>query len=419
MSTTRIVSPPAAAGIGVGALLSNPNSNPSPNPNSASHSHSHQSRSRSRAQRPIHLGIDEQVGGGGGAGSQRIRPTASLPLPLPFTLPLPPLMSTSRRRHRRSSTPTITTQQPRLSPTPPPPQNNTQTPPRLRSTNLSLANVELPPINFWDSEPLESHHGSGLEPSGFDDNFLLDLATAEFSSPSTYPSFTDFDSQPTQAQGVDQSHRRNRNSTLQAPTSPEPSRAFLNGASNAPRRLSTNCISNILGPERSTTQLSSTTNTTGESQSTLPFFDSLEENDFLFDSPASSFSDAMPPATRRTTTAATAAARAGSGHASKRRRTSATAANTISTRPPSRQKKTPAPSKDMEVEELFGPSPTRTFVDLEAKEEDIDTVDLTETNEVLDDPKTPEKDNRIKLAAFQCVICMDDCVNLTVTHCGK
>lgn len=414
MSTsTRIVSPPAAAGIGVGASLSNPN----PNPPSNSHS---QSRSRSRAQRPIHLGIDDEQVGGGGASSQRIRPTASLPLPLPFTLPLPPLMPNSRRRNRRSSTPTITTQQPRLSLTPPPPQNNNnQTPPRLRSANSSLANVELPPINFWESEPLESHHGGDLEPSRFDDPFLLDLATTEFSSPSTYPSFTDFDSRPSQAQGVDQSQRRNRYSTLQAPASPEPSRAFLNAASNAPRRLSTNCISNILGPERSATQLSSTTNTTGESQSTLPFFDSLEENDFLFDSPASSFSDTMPPATRRTTTAATAAARAGPGHASKRRRTSVTAANTISTRPPSRQKRTPAPSKDMEVEELFGPSPTRTFVDLEAKGEDIDTVDLTETNEVLEDPKTPEKDNRIKLAAFQCVICMDDCVNLTVTHCGK
>ncbi|KAM0249938.1 hypothetical protein ACHAP5_002531 [Fusarium lateritium] len=330
-------------------------------------------------------------------------------------------MSNSRRHTRRSSTPTVTTQQPRLSPTPPPPQNNNQTPPRLRSTNSSFANVELPPINFWEHEPLESHHGGDLESAGFDDTFLLDLATTEFSSPSTYPSFTDFDSRPSQVQGVaqGQSQRQNRYSTLQAPASPEPSRAFLNAASNAPRRLSANCISNILDPERSTTQLSSTTNTTGESQSTLPFFDSLEENDFLFDSPASSFSDAMPPATRRTTTAATVAARAGPGHASKRRRTSATATNTISTRPPSRQKKSPAPSKDMDVEELFGPSPTRTFVDLEAKEEDIDTVDLTETNEVLEDPKTPEKDNRIKLAAFQCVICMDDCVNLTVTHCGK
>ncbi|KAM0349419.1 hypothetical protein ACHAPU_003828 [Fusarium lateritium] len=121
----------------------------------------------------------------------------------------------------------------------------------------------------------------------------------------------------------------------------------------------------------------------------------------------------MPPATRRTTTAAV---RPGPGHTGKRRRTSTTAANTVSTRPPSRQKKTPAPSKDMEIEELFGPSPTRTLVDLEAKEEEIDTVDLTETNELPEDLKTPEKDNRIKLAAFQCVICMDDCDIFIARH---
>jgi hypothetical protein len=73
----------------------------------------------------------------------------------------------------------------------------------------------------------------------------------------------------------------------------------------------------------------------------------------------------------------------------------------------------------MDVEELFGSSPPpRAFVDLEANE-DYDTVDLTETNEVPYDIEKPEKDNRVKLAAFQCVICMDDCINLTVTHCGK
>ncbi|KAF5681043.1 e3 ubiquitin ligase complex slx8-rfp subunit slx8 [Fusarium heterosporum] len=436
MSSTRTFSPPVAAGTEVGASYSNANSNANLNSNSNSrsqpnlyshphpHSHSHsQSHSRSRAQRPIHFEIDEGEIGGGGE-SQRIRPTASLPLPLPlpFTRPLPPLIgSSSRRRTRRSSSPTITTQQPRPSLTPPLPQNINQTPPAVRLANSSSANLDLPHINHWESGPLGFYPGGDLEnsllPSGLDDTFLIDLASTDFSSPSTYPSFTGFDLRPNQTQGVSQSQNQSQNpySALQAPTSPESSRESLNAATSAPRRLSTNCIPDIFGPERSTTQLSSTTNTTGESQSTLPIFDTLDDNDFLFDSPASSFSEAMPPATRRTTTTA---ARAGPGHTSKRRRTSVTAANTVSSRSPSRQKKTPAPSKDMEIEELFGPSPTRTLVDLEAKEEEIDTVDLTETNEVPEDLKTPEKDNRIKLAAFQCVICMDDCVNLTVTHCG-
>ncbi|EGU86762.1 hypothetical protein FOXB_02719 [Fusarium oxysporum f. sp. conglutinans Fo5176] len=49
---------------------------------------------------------------------------------------------------------------------------------------------------------------------------------------------------------------------------------------------------------------------------------------------------------------------------------------------------------------------------------EFDTIDLTETNEVFEEGRKPEKDDRVKLAAFQCVICMDDCSNLTVTVCG-
>jgi hypothetical protein len=72
----------------------------------------------------------------------------------------------------------------------------------------------------------------------------------------------------------------------------------------------------------------------------------------------------------------------------------------------------------MDVEELFGTSPTRSPIDVEPKAE-FDTIDLTENNEVFEEVRKPEKDDRVKLAAFQCVICMDDCSNLTVTHCGK
>lgn len=50
---------------------------------------------------------------------------------------------------------------------------------------------------------------------------------------------------------------------------------------------------------------------------------------------------------------------------------------------------------------------------------DLPTVDLTEANEVPEDLHEPLVDNRIKLKAFQCVICMDDVTALTLTHCGK
>lgn len=33
-------------------------------------------------------------------------------------------------------------------------------------------------------------------------------------------------------------------------------------------------------------------------------------------------------------------------------------------------------------------------------------------------PAPPKEDNVVKLGNFQCVICMDDCTDLTVTHCG-
>ncbi|KAJ9412555.1 hypothetical protein QL093DRAFT_2542000 [Fusarium oxysporum] len=284
----------------------------------------------------------------------------------------PPYLSNSR--------PLTTTQRPRPSHSPPP--QNIQTSPWGEPASASSTHIELPPIA------------------------------------SSYPPFTNPDSRPSQ------SHSVSLQSTVQAST---PHRAFRNTtastnattgttATAAPRELSsTNCILHPFGPERTTTQLSSASNSTGKSQASLLVFDSLEENDFFFGSPASSFSEAMPPAIRRSTTAADA--RAGSAHASKRRRTSTTAAPAAPPRPTSTQRKSPATGKDMDVEELFGTSHTCSPIDVEPKAE-FDTIDLTENNEVFEEVRKPEKDNRVKLAAFQCVICMDDCSNLTVTHCG-
>lgn len=51
--------------------------------------------------------------------------------------------------------------------------------------------------------------------------------------------------------------------------------------------------------------------------------------------------------------------------------------------------------------------------------DNLETIDLTDATEISKDLKEPEEDNRIKLSTFQCVICMDDVSDLTVTHCGK
>lgn len=70
------------------------------------------------------------------------------------------------------------------------------------------------------------------------------------------------------------------------------------------------------------------------------------------------------------------------------------------------------------LDDLFG-SPKREHP---SKGKDIDpdlpTVDLTEATQVPKDLLKPIVDKRTKLAAFQCVICMDDVTTLTVTHCG-
>ncbi|KAI3567844.1 hypothetical protein IWW34DRAFT_906087, partial [Fusarium oxysporum f. sp. albedinis] len=312
--------------------------------------------------------------------------------------------------------PLATTQRPR--PSHSPPLQNIQTSPWEEAASASSTHIGLPPIGSWENGHPESLYNADLEnsllASEIEDDFLADLADGDFSSPSSYPPFTNPDSLP------NQSHSVSLQSTVQAST---PHRAFRNttAPTNATtnttaRELSpTNCILHPFGPERTSTQLSSASNSTGESQASLPVFDSLEENDFFFDSPASSFSEAMPPATRRSTTAA--AARTGSAHASKRRRRSTTAAPAAPPKPTSRQRKSHATRKDMDVEELFGTKPTCSPIGVRTSVE-FDTIDLTETNEVFDEGRKPERDDRVKLAAFQCVICMDDCSNLTVTHCG-
>ncbi|KAG5925336.1 hypothetical protein E4U42_004404 [Claviceps africana] len=56
-------------------------------------------------------------------------------------------------------------------------------------------------------------------------------------------------------------------------------------------------------------------------------------------------------------------------------------------------------------------------------DKDLATIDLTEATDVPEDLKKPpsvdsKQDNKIKISKFQCVICMDDASNLTVTHCA-
>ncbi|KAK3333229.1 hypothetical protein B0T19DRAFT_120228 [Cercophora scortea] len=51
---------------------------------------------------------------------------------------------------------------------------------------------------------------------------------------------------------------------------------------------------------------------------------------------------------------------------------------------------------------------------------EIKTIDLADTDKVPDEHRSqkPKPKNMVKLSSFQCVICMDDVTDLTVTHCG-
>ncbi|KAM0254843.1 hypothetical protein ACHAQJ_006384 [Trichoderma viride] len=97
-------------------------------------------------------------------------------------------------------------------------------------------------------------------------------------------------------------------------------------------------------------------------------------------------------------------------HASKRQRVMPSATEPTST--------SLQPAVDDDNDSLFGFSPSRPGSSSGLKDEDYTTIDLTEATDVPDELKKPEVDNRVKVSAFQCVICMDDVTGLTLTHCG-
>ncbi|KAI5928498.1 hypothetical protein F4810DRAFT_6578 [Camillea tinctor] len=111
-----------------------------------------------------------------------------------------------------------------------------------------------------------------------------------------------------------------------------------------------------------------------------------------------------PSTGKRRTTAA--AARSG-GEPSRKRRGSASSSSR------------PGKARRQEASQNEFPSPFDDDVQADPQEhEPIDSIDLSNTNEVLQEHMAPRVDNRVKLAKFQCVICMDDVTALTVTHCG-
>lgn len=246
------------------------------------------------------------------------------------------------------------------------------------SDSLDDVSLTMPPISGGDTTE--------------DGQYLSAFADSEFSSPSSYPSFVN------PPIGEDP-HAR------QAPGQPHQAAAASYPGSAAPPRRASACGRAVPAPSRSTTQLSASS--VGESQNTL-FTNDFGDEPLTSQSTQSSFADMPVSVTRR----GTLAEDSDLARAAKRRRMPAVAAvNPAETTP----LVLPLPSdEDDEDDDLFGekenPPPN---------DDDLATIDLTEANDVPENLKKPEVDNRVKLSAFQCVICMDDVTTLTVTHCGK
>ena len=202
------------------------------------------------------------------------------------------------------------------------------------------------------------------------EDFLNAISANDLSSPSSYPSFIHG---PSLQLALDQT-RPNFASEIAPPSATR---------------------NQVAPPSRTNTQLTDLTADT---------FAAIDEEDEDVEdaTPNTSFSEDMPATTRRGSVL---------GHhsspPSKRRRTSTTH-HAVSI-------KKPDPIK-LDDDDLFGdPQPRVT----ESVVDDLPAIDLTAATEVPEELKEPIQDNRIKLAAFQCVICMDDVTSLTVTHCGK
>lgn len=230
--------------------------------------------------------------------------------------------------------------------------------------------------------------GNAPTPAYENDEQFISLFVDEFSSPSTYPSFTN---PPTN----DASHSTQSRTQTQTHTFPTQPHTVSNHPQSSSRRSNS--------PLVSISQLSASS---AESRHSI-LDDNIDDGGLTENtSSSSSFSENMPAVARRNPPS-----RQGTQHPAKRQRTA-------NSKPPQLKDEVFFNSDDS----LFGEDPTQppaVVTDEVKAQEDLTTIDLTEATEVPEELRKPEVDNRVKISAFQCAICMDDVNNLTVTHCGK
>lgn len=229
------------------------------------------------------------------------------------------------------------------------------------------------------SEPVDLIGIPGINSA--DEQFLDSLVSNEFSSPSSYPQLTAISP-----------HSRTTNAAQSNPSGASsrqlPPLSRQHTTVNPPIRPFT-------AESRSVTQLSASTT---QDSVLSPSTNDIDEG--ATETADSSFSEAMPTVTRRSNHPTI--------HQDKKPRMHS---------PPSSRTQT---KHETEEDSLFFKDTDDLFGDDQLiNNGDFTTIDLTDANEVPDEFKKPDIDNRVKISSFQCVICMDDVTTLTLTHCGK
>lgn len=236
------------------------------------------------------------------------------------------------------------------------------------------------------------------------DEFLSALVDGNFSSPSSYPQ---------QAQAFQGTHQANQSSNLQNPPHRCPPDTALR-----PNRLFTRNSSNNT-PAAPPVGRAPTGNLT-------LFENEVEESLFV------SSDDEQPPATMPVQTRRRASTILSSDHdpepeeiaapTSRKRAAPSSAPSRGSAAPKRRRTSQPQGTRTQTATNTLviddDPFAEEKEESKKGKDKDEDIIDLAGSNEAPEEVKVPKEDNRVKLSAFQCVICMDDVTALTVTHCG-
>ncbi|KAF6839750.1 hypothetical protein CPLU01_01622 [Colletotrichum plurivorum] len=255
---------------------------------------------------------------------------------------------------------------------------------------------------------VDAPHTPAREPNS--DDYLNALIDGVFSSPSSYPPSAQ---PPSDFQLANGSSSRNQPASSGAPTQPI-------HALDSLRTFVANITQNTNAPVASTRR---------PTQQQSYQDDEVEES--LFVSSDDDF-DNMPVQTRRRASTAVTSdhehdeavttssrKRAAPGTAASRgtpasnKRQKASQASTTRTRATPRQEAAPEVEDD---DDVFGEKDGSKGKEKDGAGDDV--IDLAASDEVPKEMVIPKEDKRIKLSAFQCVICMDDVTSLTVTHCG-